>query len=148
MWKHLHVKHPLFLSDFNGTWIFSTDFKKKSSNFKNVNNNLQQMHFLVYLLCIHQYSYMFRPVRAIFRELYSKMWSGVKTICGLYKKQCGQGRLIKFKSHKIQSLVRRLALLVIIAVACLFCVYSTTINFKHWEVLGIPSVNWKEEEEK
>ena len=24
----LHVKYPLFLSDFNGTWIFSTDFSK------------------------------------------------------------------------------------------------------------------------
>jgi hypothetical protein len=24
----LHVKHPLFLSDFNGTWIFRTDFQK------------------------------------------------------------------------------------------------------------------------
>jgi hypothetical protein len=28
----------------------------------------------------------------------------------VYIKQCGQGRLIKFKNHKIQSLVRRLAL--------------------------------------
>jgi hypothetical protein len=33
MWKRLHVKCPLFLSDFNETWIFSTDFRK-SSNIK------------------------------------------------------------------------------------------------------------------
>jgi hypothetical protein len=30
MWKCLHVKYPLFLSDFNETWIFSTDFRKKA----------------------------------------------------------------------------------------------------------------------
>ena len=29
MWKCLHAKHPLFLSNFNETWIFSTDFRKK-----------------------------------------------------------------------------------------------------------------------
>ena len=28
MWKRLHVKYPLFLLDFNKTWIFSTDFRK------------------------------------------------------------------------------------------------------------------------
>jgi len=28
MYIDLHVKHPLFLSDFNWTWIFSTDFRK------------------------------------------------------------------------------------------------------------------------
>ena len=28
MWKHLHVKYPLFSSDFNETWIFSIDFLK------------------------------------------------------------------------------------------------------------------------
>ena len=31
MWKRPHVKYPLFLSDFNATWIFTTDFLK---NFK------------------------------------------------------------------------------------------------------------------
>jgi hypothetical protein len=28
MWKRLHVQYPLFLSDFNETWILSTDFRK------------------------------------------------------------------------------------------------------------------------
>ena len=28
MWKRLHVKYPLFLSDFNETWVFSTAFRK------------------------------------------------------------------------------------------------------------------------
>jgi len=28
MYIGLHVKYPLFLSDFNTTWTFSTDFRK------------------------------------------------------------------------------------------------------------------------
>jgi hypothetical protein len=28
MYIGLHVEYPLFLSDFNGTRLFSTDFKK------------------------------------------------------------------------------------------------------------------------
>jgi len=28
MYIGLHVKYPLFLSDVNRTWIFSTDFRK------------------------------------------------------------------------------------------------------------------------
>jgi hypothetical protein len=31
MWKRLHVKYPLILSDFNETWIFSTDFREKKA---------------------------------------------------------------------------------------------------------------------
>ena len=31
MWKRLHVKYSLFSSDFNETWIFSTDFRKNSN---------------------------------------------------------------------------------------------------------------------
>ena len=30
MWKRLHVKYPLFFSNLNETWIFSTDFRKCS----------------------------------------------------------------------------------------------------------------------
>jgi hypothetical protein len=32
-YKGLHLEYPLFLSDFNGTWIFATYFRK-SSNIK------------------------------------------------------------------------------------------------------------------
>ena len=28
MYIGLHVKYPLFLSDFNETWILTTDFRK------------------------------------------------------------------------------------------------------------------------
>lgn len=31
MWKHLHVKHPLLLSEFNETSILWTDFRKSSN---------------------------------------------------------------------------------------------------------------------
>jgi hypothetical protein len=34
MWKRLHVKCPLFLSDFNETWIFSKDFRKKALKYQ------------------------------------------------------------------------------------------------------------------
>jgi hypothetical protein len=34
MWKYLHVKYPLFFANFIVTWIFSMDFRKKSSNIK------------------------------------------------------------------------------------------------------------------
>ena len=30
MWRRLHVKDPLFLSDFNEIWIFWTGFRKKA----------------------------------------------------------------------------------------------------------------------
>jgi hypothetical protein len=32
MWKRLHVKYQLFMSDFNETSFFSTDFRKRKSN--------------------------------------------------------------------------------------------------------------------
>jgi hypothetical protein len=31
MWTRRHVKYPLFLSGFNATWIFSTDFQNKKA---------------------------------------------------------------------------------------------------------------------
>jgi hypothetical protein len=38
MYIGLHVKYPLFLSDFNETWICSTDFSKNDqiSNFMKI----------------------------------------------------------------------------------------------------------------
>ena len=38
MWKRLHVKYQVFLSDFNETWIFSADFRKntQASNFMKI----------------------------------------------------------------------------------------------------------------
>jgi hypothetical protein len=47
-------------------------FQPATEILPNVNNNFQQMHFS-YIYYIFQYSYMFRSVRAILRELHSKM---------------------------------------------------------------------------
>ena len=35
MLEHIHVKYLLFLSDFDETWIFSTDFRKKKAHISN-----------------------------------------------------------------------------------------------------------------
>jgi hypothetical protein len=40
MWKSLHVKYPLFLSYFNETYIFSTDFWK-SLKYQIISNSVQ-----------------------------------------------------------------------------------------------------------
>ena len=37
MYTGLHVKYPLFLSDFKVTWIFSTNFENKSNTKFNQN---------------------------------------------------------------------------------------------------------------
>ena len=39
MWKRLHVKYPLLVSDFNKTWIFSTDFLKKKAQTSKFHQN-------------------------------------------------------------------------------------------------------------
>jgi hypothetical protein len=49
-----------------------TDIMTCKNSSKSVNNNFQLMHFS-YIYYISQYSYMFRSVRAILRELHSKM---------------------------------------------------------------------------
>ena len=37
MWKRVRVKYPLFLSDFDESWSFSTDLKKKTNTKFNQN---------------------------------------------------------------------------------------------------------------
>jgi len=34
MYIGLHIKYPLFLSYFNGTWLFTTDFSKNTQDIK------------------------------------------------------------------------------------------------------------------
>jgi hypothetical protein len=40
MWKHFYVTYLLFLSKFNETWIYSTDFRKKLK-YKILSNSVQ-----------------------------------------------------------------------------------------------------------
>jgi hypothetical protein len=46
MSKRLHVKYPLFLSGFNETSNFSTDFRKKSTNIKFYQDPSSGKHFI------------------------------------------------------------------------------------------------------
>jgi hypothetical protein len=39
--------------------------------FKIESNDIQQMHFSMFIIYIYKHSYMFRPLWAIFRELYT-----------------------------------------------------------------------------
>jgi hypothetical protein len=34
MWKHLHVNYPLFVSDFNATWVSWRDFRKRNLKYE------------------------------------------------------------------------------------------------------------------
>jgi hypothetical protein len=68
----LHSMKKIWLHVYNKTdnvnffyWMFSVHLHT------NVNNNLQRMHFS-YIYYISQYSYMFRSIWTILRELYSK----------------------------------------------------------------------------
>jgi hypothetical protein len=47
MYNGLHVKYPLFLSDFKHTWTFSTDFRKiliYQISLKSVQNGAELFH--------------------------------------------------------------------------------------------------------
>jgi hypothetical protein len=53
VWKCLHVKHPLCLSDFNETWIFLTDCKKKCQILNFI--NLGSTFFWNIYTCVSNY---------------------------------------------------------------------------------------------